>query len=282
MGKRVFMAAVTLLALGVFGVSSASAATKCKEQTLSGQIKDNVSAGPGCKLSAATVKGNVTVEPAGSLVTENEVNIMGNVMSNEATEIILEATGSIAGNVQIKGTTGVSVVAFGKAKGNVEIESSLAFLTVGSESVGGNVQLTNNTGSGGGGTEGAVEVFKSTVAGAVMIHDNALDGTVKNEVGAFRNGPPAGSIGGNLQVFNNTAKGGSGLNEVFAETSKVGGNLEVHNNIAEGPAGSINAVEVGGNTVKNNLACMNDKPPATDTFHGENHAKTKTGECANL
>jgi hypothetical protein len=276
------MAAVTLLALGVSGMSSASAATTCKEQTLSGEIKGNVSAGPGCKLSAATVKGNVTVEPAGSLGTRNEVNITGNVTSNKATEIILEATGSIGGNVQIKGTTGESVVKSGKAKGNVEIERSLAALAVAHESVGGNVQLTNNTGSGGGGTEGAVVVFHSTVAGAVMIHHNALDGTVKNEVGAFRNEPPEGLIGGNLQVFNNTAKGGSELNEVFAETSQVGGNLEVHNNIAEGPAGSINAVQVGGNTVKNNLACMNDKPPATDTFHGENQAKKKTGECANL
>ena len=101
MGKRVFMAAVTLLALGLFGVSSASAATKCKEQTLSGEINGNVSAGPGCKLSEATVTGGVTVEPAGSLVTENEVNITGTVASDKATEILLGAKGSIGGNVHI-------------------------------------------------------------------------------------------------------------------------------------------------------------------------------------
>jgi hypothetical protein len=282
MARRVLVAATTLLTLGVLvagvSVSWAGGPTRCEGPEGPITIKVNVIAGPGCNLSGATVEGNVTVEPGGSLKTEEgtETTITGNVQSNKATEIVLLAGGEIGGNVQIEGTTGESVVEHSKVRRSITIQSSVASrLEVRDESVGVNVQLMNNTGSG---SRVHVVVVGSTVGGNVLMGNNTLIGTIRNEVGVFGNG----SIAGNAQVYNNSATGGSEANEVFAEANQVGVNLEVRNNTSDGPAGSHNAVEVGGNTITNNLQCQTNKPPPTDTLEGENHAKKKTGQCEHL
>jgi len=278
MARRVLVAATTLLTLGVLvaGVSVAWAGppTRCEGPEGPITIKGNVIAGPGCDLSSATVEGNVTVESGGSLKTEEgkETTITGNVQSNNATEIVLLAGGELGGNVQIQGATGESVVEHGKVRRNITIQNSVASrLEVRDESVGGNVQLMNNTGSG---SRVHVVVVTSTVGGNVLVGNNTLTGTERNEVGAFE-----AETKGNLQVYNNSATGGSVANEVFAEANQVGVNLEVRNNTAEGPAESNNAVEVGGNTVRNVLQCQTNKPPPTDALEGENHAKKKMGQC---
>jgi hypothetical protein len=277
MARRVLVAATTLLTLGVL-VAAASVAwaggpTRCEGPEGPITIKGDVIAGPGCNLSGATVEGSVTVEPGGSLKTEKETatTITGYVQSNKATEIVLLAGGEIGGNVQIQGTTGESVVEHGKVRRNITIQNSVASrLEVRDESVGGNVQLMNNTGRG---SHVHVVVIGSTVGGNVLVGNNTLTGTERNEVGAFE----AEVKSGNLQVYNNSATGGSEANEVFVEVNRVGVNLEVHNNAAEGPG--FNAVLVIENTVTNNLACHNDKPPASGRG---NTAKHKTGECEHL
>jgi hypothetical protein len=277
MARRVLLAATTLLTLGVLvaGVSVAWAGgpTRCEGPEGPITIKGDVIAGPGCNLSGTTVEGKVTVEPGGSLKTEKgtETTITGNVQSNKATEIVLLARGEMGGNVQIQGTTGESVVEHSKVRRNITIQNSVASrLEVRDETVGGNVQLMNNTGSG---SRVHVVVIGSTVGGNVLVGNNTLTGTERNEVGAFE----AEIKSGNLQVYNNSATGGSEANEVFAEVNQVGVNLDVHNNTAEGPG--FNAVLVIGNTVTNNLACHNDKPPASG---GGNTAKHETGECEHL
>ena len=277
MARRVLVAATTLLTLGVLvaGVSVAWAGgpTRCEGPEGPITIKGDVIAGPGCNLSGATVEGNVTVEPGGSLKTEEgtETTITGHVQSNKATEIVLQAGGEIGGDVQIQGTTGESLVEHSKVRRNITIQNSVASrLEVRNESVGGNVQLMNNTGSG---SRVHVVVGASTVGGNVLVGNNTLTGTERTEVGAFETEIKFG----NLQVFNNSARGGSEANEVFAELIQVGANLDVHNNTAEGPG--PNAVLVLRNTVMNNLTCHNDKPPASGSG---NTAKNKTGECEHL
>ena len=284
MGKRVLMAAVTLLALGMFGASGASASgpTRCKGPE-SGTIKGEVIAESGCNLSGTTVEGNVSVIPGGSLTTNegSETNITGNVHSNKATEILMQAKGSIGGSVQIQGTTGGSNLRNGTVKGNVQVQNSLAFVDVALETVGGNVQLQNNTGAGGAvgciATSGPgcafVGVERSTVVGNVLVGSNSLTATEANEVFVEHNSVSHG----NVQIQNNSAAGGSAFNGVLAVENQVGTNLEVHNNTAQG--GPTNVVEVSDDTVTSNLACMNDKPPASG--HG-NTAKKKSGECAAL
>jgi hypothetical protein len=272
MARRVLVAATTLLTLGVLvagaSVAWAGGPTRCEGPEGPITIKGNVTAGPGCDLSGTTVEGNVRVEPGGSLKTEEgtETTITGNVLSNKATEIVLKAGGEIGGNVQIQGTTGESLIEHGKVGRNITIRSSIASrLEVRNESVGGNVQLLNNTGTGSG---VHVVVGASTVGGNVLVINNTLTGTERNEVGAFET-----EIAGNLQVHNNSATGASEANEVFAELTQVGANLDVHNNTAEGPGSKVLVLK---NTVTNNLACHNDKPPASG---GGNTAKHKTGEC---
>jgi hypothetical protein len=289
MARRVLVAATTLLTLGVLvaGVSVAWAGgpTRCEGPEGAITIKGNDIAGPGCDLSGTTVEGNVTVEPGGSLKTKGktETTITGNVQSNNATEIVLLAGGEIGGNVQIQGTTGESFLENSKVRRNVTIQNSVASrLELNLEAVGGNVQLMNNTGSG---SKVHVGVFRSSVGGNVLVGNNTLIGTISNEVGIFgneTNSSHTGSIAGNAQVYNNSAAGGSESNEVFAESDQVGVNLEVSNNTSDGPVGSLNAVEVGANTIRNNLLCQTNKPPPTDTREGENHAKKKTGQCEQL
>ena len=284
MRKRLFMAAATLLTLGVFGVSAASAGgpTRCVGGEGPVTIKGEVIAGPGCNLSETTVEGNVTVEPNGSLTTNegSTTVITGNVQSNKATEISLRATGSIGRNVQIQGTTGGSNLHNGTVKGNVQIQNSLAFVNVAHETVGGNVQLQNNTGAGAVGciaTTGPgcafVGVERSTVDGNVLVGSNSLTATEANEVFVEHDSVSHG----NVQIQNNSMAGGSAFNGVLAIENQVGTNLEVRNNTAQG--GPTNVVEVSDNTVTNNLACMNDKPPASGQG---NTAKKQTGECAGL
>jgi hypothetical protein len=285
MRMRLFIAAATLLTLGVFGVSAASAGgpTRCVGAEGPVTIKGGVIAGPGCNLSETTVEGNVTVEPNGSLTTNegSTTVITGNVQSSKATEISLRAKGSIGGNVQIQGTTGGSNLHNGTVKGNVQIQNSLAFVNVALETVGGNVQLQNNTGADGAvGCVAAsgpgcafVGVERSTVGGNVLVGSNSLTATEANEVFVERNSVAHG----NVQIQNNSAAGGSAFNGMLAIENQVGTNLEVHNNTAQG--GPNNVVEVSDNTVTNNLACMNDKPPASGRG---NTANKKTGECAGL
>jgi len=280
------VAATTLLTLGVLvaGVSVAWAGgpTRCEGPEGPITIKGSVIAGPGCNLSGATVEGNVTVEPGGSLTTEGgtTTKITGNVHSNKATEVLMEAAGSIGGNVQIQGTTGGSNIRNGTVKGIVQIQNSLAFVDVAEETVEGNVHLQNNTGAGAVGciaTSGPgcafVGVEHSTVGGNVLVGNNSLTATEANEVFVEHNSVSHGKV----QIQSNSATGGSVFNGVLAIENQVDRNLEVHNSTAEG--GPTNVVEVSENTVTNNLACMNDKPPATGH---SNIAKKKIGECEHL
>ena len=100
------LAVLLVLGVGFFGASFASAGgpTVCEGPEGHVTIKGDLIAGPGCDLSETTVEGNVTVEPGGSLRTEegSTTVITGNVVSNKATEVFLAANGSIGGNVQIQ------------------------------------------------------------------------------------------------------------------------------------------------------------------------------------
>jgi hypothetical protein len=314
MGKRLFMAAATLLMLAVFGVSAAWAGgpTRCTGPEGPVTIKGNVTAGPGCNLSGTTVEGNVTVEPGGNLTTEPGTTtvITGNVQGNKATLIQLEGKTSIGANLQLTGTTERIEILSGTVKGNVQINSGIAFLTVENENIAGNVQLQNNTGGFG------LDVNGSTIGGNVQLSNNSLSDlvTVLFVIGD--------SVGGNVQVGNNSLSGPE-LNFVFVNSVSVHGNAQVYNNSLTGglPALEVqedlveanirvtnNTEEAPGelfvftNTVKDNLQvngnksssnnvventvttslqCQNNEPPPTD-LGVPNKAKLKQGQCVSL
>ncbi len=312
--RRAPFTAVVLLSLSVLAVcvasATAKAATTCNASTpLIGTINGDVSAGPGCDLSAVTlVKGDVDVNPGGSLriAFGSSITITGSVKSKKATSIDIEA-GSIGGDVQIEGTTAAgpneqTFLGYGTVKGNVDIHQSTAYVKVVSETVGRDVRVHDNTGSNSDG-DGIVQVSQSTVHGNVDVGKNSLTGFDTNFVSIF-NGPQAnGSIDGDLHVHDNSVTGGSfnqvqtyfngvggnvdvdkntargsGDNEVQTYQNSVNGGLDVDNNTAAG--GSTNVVDVSGNTVRKELDCRHNVPHATG---GANTAgKKKKGECASL
>jgi hypothetical protein len=243
-GTRAAVLMATLFALGVFGVSVASAGppTSCTGPIGEVTINGNVSAGPGCVLAGTEVKGNVIVNPGGSLRTEplaRPTTITGNLIADEASAIELEEA-FVDGNVQVNGTSTVDIRG-GTVNGNIQITDGQANLLVEFANVGKNLQVQNNI-SGTGGF-GFLAVF-------------------------------ADNVGGNLQVNNNTVAGFVGPNRVQVFGNSVGSNLELMNNTSSGN-------EVFENTVTKNLNCQNNEPPPINSGLA-NTAKKKLGQCATL
>ena len=154
-------------------------------------------------------------------------------------------TGNITqtgGNLILSGTT---------VGGNVQIQGGGAFSIGGSARIIGNLQIQNLPG-------GAVQ---NQVCG-VAVSGNL---TYQNDGAPVAIGAatmcPGNTVGGNLQVSNNTAS-------VGIVSNHVGGNLQVQND-----SGSTT---VSGNQVANNLQCSNNQ---TITGSG-NTALKKQGQCA--
>ena len=306
MGKRLFLAAATLLAVGVFVVSAASAggSTRCEGAEGPVTITGDVTAGPGCNLWGTTVEGNVTVEPGGSPTTREGTTtvITDNVQSSKATFIELEGKTSIGGNLQLTGTTQHIEIFFGTVKGNIEIQNGIAYLSVKKETIDGNVQLQNNTGRSPVTGEGDVDIADSTVGGNVQLSNNSLTGSPSASVPESVLFAQHDSVGGNVQVDNNSLTGNA-RNEVVVAFSSVHGNVQVHNNsLREGSARYVKVVEnsveanvevnnnieqlpgeiqVFGNSVTNNLQCQDNEPPPAD-LGKPNKAKQKQGQCETL
>ncbi len=281
--------ATALVAAGGAGAAD----TLCTGALGSVTVVGNVSAGPGCDLTGTTVIGNVKVGQGGSLFIGAAAKISGNVQSKGATFVhIATEGGSVGGNVQISNTTEYTFVDFTSVGGNIDVSNSNAWVWVGRLNVGGNVKLRNNTGSSGG--NGIVVVSGSTVRGNVDLSNNTASGSDNNQIGVeFSSSTPeahygtgfTGAIGGNVSVQGNTATGGSLTNEVYVVLTKVGGNLDVHRNSASGPPGAVTDTPVEGNTVRNNLSCKGNTPPASVVYGYwglDNTAAKKTGECASL
>lgn len=229
MGKRVFAAAVTLLALGVFGVSGASAVepTVCKGTTLSGKINGNVTAKAGCRLSGATVKGNVTVAPGGTLVAEY-TTVTGNVQSNMSGEVALVLHSTVDGNVQIAASTVIDIEE-GAVGGNVQIINGLADIEVVSESIGGSVTVHDRSR---GANYGLVSFVADTIAGFLQVVGNDLAGS-ENEISVAGN-----TVGRELAVNGNTSS------VDIVEDNTVGSSLRCEGNKPP-PTGSGNVVTKG-------------------------------------
>jgi hypothetical protein len=264
------LAIIAALVLGALTAAPSSAATSCTGPVGAIEIIGNVSAGAGCDLSGATVKGNVTVNPGGSLSTKegSTTVIAGNLESSQATEISLEGATSVQGNIGLKGTSG-RIYLSGSVKGNLIIEGGIPFLTVENEAVGGNLKVLNTSG-GVSGEGGLVGISRSTVGGNVEVSNNSAIGIVTNAVSVHET-----TVGGNLKISNNSATGGL-LNLVTVVENHVGGNAEVLNNSAGTKVASGNKIAVALNAVGSNLKCEGNQPPPT----GEgNTAKKKLGQC---
>jgi hypothetical protein len=277
--RRLALAAATSLALGLFGVAAASAAsTMCKEQTLSGEIKGSITAGPGCVLEEATVEGGVAVKPGGSLVTQPRTTVVigGGVVSKEATRVLMEAGGTIGRSVNLQGTTGIAAVAASEVKGSVVISNGNALVEVAGETVDGNVKFHNNVGAEEpfGGFVAAVDSVH--VGGEVTITENSLKGTERNtlEVDGV-------SAGGNVEVRGNTLAATSNQNAMDVSRNTVGGRVVVRQNTLEA-APDLLRMEVAENVITGVLQCEGNAPAPELALGGPNTASKKYGQCAAL
>jgi len=263
--------AVVMLSVMTMAAPSLAAPIPCTGPLGAVEINGDISAGAGCDLSGATVRGNVTVSPGGSLSTiaGSTTVIAGNVESTRATQITLEGATSVRGELQLTGTTESIDLNSGTVKGNVEIEDGIANVTVGDgETVDGNVQIQSTSGAASG-EGGVVVITGSTVGGNVEVADNSLTGSLLNLLAVVES-----SVAGNLELSNNSATGGSisFLNAVLVASNFVGGNAELVSNTS----GSI---LVSKNEVTNNLECEANKPPPEGS---SNAANEKQGQCEQL
>jgi|SRR5271165_1124941 len=286
MGRRVFVAAATLLLVGVFGTSGASAHTSstfCKNGSLIGEVSGNVTVEGFCELGeapgyrpGATITGNVFVKPGGELFVssfeqEQAITIEGSITamhgsvflytheggpvtvdgSVHATDPpnIVGVTGSLThvhGSVSVSGGTG----SFFMAPNYVAKESPV---------VDGNVRVTGMT--------GCPEFFRiedAIIGGRLAIGKNHLEGCGRS-VEAIGN-----SVGGDLRVFENVTTGSPPLE---VGQNHVGHNLNVHANVAS-------KIDVFENTVTNELICAGNSP--APEVVGNTAARTLGQQCKAL
>jgi hypothetical protein len=177
--------------------------------------------------------------------------------------------GSITGNVQQNGgqlslsNTGVG--------GNVQVNGGGTFSIVGSTTINGNLEINNlPTGS----------ALNQVCGSRIMNNLQYQNSGAPVEIGAA-SACPGNTIGGNLQVGNNTASTWLFNNTVAGDLqdqnntastgivgNSVGGNLQVQNNT--GPS-----TQVSDNAVTKNLQCQNN----TAITGGGNTAAQKQGQC---
>lgn len=224
---------VTILEInGVPSVTALSSGTSCNgnfDGTFNGNV--TVSAGQNCTFTpSCEITGNVTIN-GGSFNLACTVD--GNLTENGGS-LVLEPGAQIKGNVQISqaSTPTLAVALIG---GNLQIQGLSGGLpqgTVCGTQVKGNLQAQNNS--------SPLEIG-----------------------GASAQSCPGNTVGGNLQVGNNTAA-------VTVDDNTVSGNLQVDNDST--------TTDVSGNSIGGNLQCQNDNTVthvALNVVKGNNQ-----GQCA--
>jgi hypothetical protein len=277
--KGLMASALALAVLSVMWMATPSwaapAPIPCTGPLGAVEINGNISAGAGCDLSGASVRGNVTVNPGGSLTTRMTL-ITGNVQGTDAVGVRLERTTSVRGNLRLTDTTGRGAfieVREGTVNGNVEIEDGLPLAQIFEETVGGNVKILNNSNVGALSSSGLAEIIQSTVGRNVEIGNNSLTGEIETRLLVAGT-----SVAGNLLLYDNSMTGAVLRNRMFVAGDRIGGNAELLDNITRGPfeGGVPASTVVQFNAVTNILNCAgNELAP----IGRENTAEKKLGQC---
>jgi Bacterial Ig-like domain (group 3) len=195
------------------------------------------------------------------------VNVSGN-LSIKSGQTYTFTNGSISGTVTLSGGTLIlngctvgsnlmmtsgSLTLGGKStvNGNVQIQGGS--FTIGTSRITGNLQVTNVAAGPASGV-----VCGASISGDLQFQYNGIPGQI---------GPSSclgNTIGGNLQITNNTAP-----LQIFKNS--VGGNLQVQSNTG--------SAQVFQNTIQNLLQCSGNSSPFTG---GGNTAAGKQGQCASF
>jgi hypothetical protein len=192
-----------------------------------------ISAGQNCTFTNdCQIEGNVTVVDGGSFNLTCAVT--GNI-TDTGGSLVLGPSASVGGNVQISQASALTLGPGAVIGGNLQIQGLPASLSPGTVcgiQIKGNLAAQNN-------------------ASPIEIGGTTQQGCAGN------------TVGGNLQVDNNTAA-------VTVDTNRVGGNLQADSDSA--------TTDVSGNSVNGNLQCQNDN---TVTHVALNMVRGKNqGQCA--
>ena len=220
---------------------------------------------PDCNLLMPTANGECgawqnTVATSISLVATlgpqviDGVTFDGNVTASTGQNLIC-LNGSITGNVTVRG--GGLVLNHCAVGGDLQISGGGTFALGPSASIDGNL-VVQSIPSG----STANQVCDTTVTNDVHFQNNGTPVQIGSTVAAC----PGNTVGGNLDVHNNTAV-------TAIDNNVVGGNLTDNNNTA--------ATQIFNNVITGNLQCSgNVAQPLNSITGGGNTAKKKQGQCA--
>lgn len=151
----------TMLAVALSGlISPAFADVYCPPNLGAVTIDDNVIVNGKCVLTGTQVKGNVIVNPQGSLTVRSGARIDGNVQADGAV-FVRVVDSNVGGDIQLEGVSGdISRVQRSSIGGNLQLDSN-------------NVKLVAEYNA----IEGDLQAFSN--AGGVVIRYNTIDGNLQ-------------------------------------------------------------------------------------------------------
>ena len=131
------------------------------------------SAGRLCRLNGNKVKGNVIIEPGGTLRAFN-VMVDGNVQSFKAYRVWL-IDSYVGGNVQLKGTDGPRQgwVKNTRVEGDLQFEENISDMRAVRQHISGNAQFFKNNGD--------LKIKGNKIGGNLQCADNNVEIYVSNE-----------------------------------------------------------------------------------------------------
>jgi hypothetical protein len=227
--------------------------------------------------TAATASVSITVNDNGNLTistgqsyTFTNGKINGNVTMTGGTLVLNNS--SVGGNIQMSGGS-LALTNNSTVKGNLQITGGSTF-SIGPGQINGNLQIQNIPAG-----TAQNQICGMTINGSVQFQNNGTAVLIGSP------SCPGNTVGGNLQVSNNSA-----ATQIYGDT--VSGNLQVTNNTAATQVddnkviGNLqvqnnnNSAAVFSNTVKSNLQCSGNN---NSLFTGGgNTAAQKQGQCASF
>jgi hypothetical protein len=277
--------AAAMAIVGAFGLlvgsgGIASALPFVCNTTIKGEvIEGNVVVEAGCQLIETQVNGNVKVASGGTLQADH-VTIQGDLTSSDAGEIFVRCC-HIGGDVTLGNTNrGPSGLVLNDLEimGDLIIRNGTAVLNLVNLTIHEDVIVRFTKTTDEDGPAGEIIFGHNTVYGFVYFADNKALGSTFNRIAVHNN-----TIHKILEVDNNIARGGAGVNLIQIFENTVLMNLEADDNQAKGPAKSVNQVDISGNVVTTLIACYRNTPDPTASHSGPNTGTAvKQGQCAKL
>lgn len=167
MNRRQVIVGITAVALGAAVAPALAGETLCAGP-LHGDVTGNlrVSRGDLCELDGIRVRGNVTVDRNGLLITR-DTHIAGNVQGLDADVVSIGSRSTVRGNIQVSRARFVSL-SDSRIGGNVQLTEIEDVIELHENSIGGNLQAVNS--------DASVSIIDNRIGGNLNCRHNRLGG----------------------------------------------------------------------------------------------------------